>query len=1251
MLLISNNNYSHLSKRDPPITTDAPSSESYSLRTILLGFLSVLALLILLSIIFFILFKRRRRRQLHRIHAHNDPKLKPLQLAPTTDDDHHQDSNFLGYKIDTRRLSHPTVLVSKPSGSKEKEEKETDDQRSNRTKGLRPLSLSASFSVTNPFAYTPASLYKFVDPKDLSYLYNIGGLDGLLLGLHTNEKSGLVDIKENLKERDSLNPITLEEILKEQQKEPPANDEEEEKNESHNLYQLNHNFDVSEDSPFYERIRIFGKNVLPEKKAKTIFELMWMAMKEQILIILTIAAVVSLALGIYEDYGPQNHRPDEPKIKWVEGVAIIVAIIIVVLVGSLNDWQKERQFRKLNAKKEDRNVKVTRNGKEMLLSVYEVLVGDILHLEPGDIIAVDGVLISSQNLRCDESAATGESDAVKKKSYYECEKESLIAGNNVGGDDHDGNKAKKILKHIKFDPFVISGSKVLEGVGKYVVTGVGIYSFNGRTLMALRKDPENTPLQDKLNDLAERIAKLGGTAAIIMLLTLLIKYFATFHPSDGAATIIENLVTIIISTVTIVVVAIPEALAYATTRMLKDNNLVRVLSACETMGNATTICSDKTGTLTQNKMTVVTGIIGSSVEFQRQGYKKNESLLKDPKSIENLRESLPTEILELLDESISVNSTAFQGDELVNGRNAFVGSKTETALLDFLLDLGLDDFNDLRSQANVVQLFPFSSERKAMGILIKKEDKWRFHIKGASEVLLSKSESVVNIATGDVIDLNNININNNNGSGDISSGSSYNMRQLEQLIESFANDSLRTITVAYRDFEQWPPKDVTALNDDDEVKYEYLAEKLTLIAIFGIEDPLRDGVKEAVEDCKRAGVYVRMVTGDNISTARSIAIQCGPDFRKLSSDKMQRIIPKLQVLARSSPEDKRILVGKLKELGEIVAVTGDGTNDGPALKTADVGFSMGIAGTEVAKEASSIILMDDNFSSLVKAIMWGRCVNDSVKKFLQFQLTVNVTAVLLTFISAVSSNEEKAVLSAVQLLWVNLIMDTLAALALATDPPTKELLNRNPEPRNSPLINFRQIIIVTFGGAAFQTAPLNIIQWLICIGLGFLSIPIGFIIRLIPDEFLKKNIIKPLTPKLLIKMILSRSTSASKGTTSSSTTRKSSSMKPLTNSDYSSNTVAGGDNEDTFEDQEEVINAFKKVESQLKVFKTLRGGRFKAHFGGNGVDNKQEKRSEGFHAAAMLPSLMSVSIVGVGKASTSSNNNSLGRKFRRNKNG
>ena len=237
-----------------------------------------------------------------------------------------------------------------------------------------------------------------------------------------------------------------------------------------------------------------------------------------------------------------------------------------------------------------------------------------------------------------------------------------------------------------------------------------------------------------------------------------------------------------------------------------------------------------------------------------------------------------------------------------------------------------------------------------------------------------------------------------------------------------------------------------------------------MLGIFGIQDPLRPGVTEAVEQCQRAGVFVRRVTGDNIMTAKAIAQECGiytpggiaiegPKFRQLSTRQMNQIIPRLQVVARSSPDDKKILVSRLKSLGETVAVTGDGTNDAQALKSADVGFSMGVAGTEVAKEASDIILMDDNFASIVKAMSWGRAVNDAVKKFLQFQLTVNITAVLLTFVSAVANDNEESVLTAVQLLWVNLIMDTFAALALATDPPTPELLNRGPEPKSAPLIN------------------------------------------------------------------------------------------------------------------------------------------------------------------------------------------------------
>lgn len=256
------------------------------------------------------------------------------------------------------------------------------------------------------------------------------------------------------------------------------------------------------------------------------------------------------------------------------------------------------------------------------------------------------------------------------------------------------------------------------------------------------------------------------------------------------------------------------------------------------------------------------------------------------------------------------------------------------------------------------------------------------------------------------------------------------------------------------------------------MSFEDLACDLTLIAITGIEDPVRDGVREAVSKCHRAGVAVKMCTGDNALTARSIALQCGiftaggiimegPAFRCLNEVDMLAVLPRLQVLARSSPEDKQLLVESLKELGEIVGVTGDGTNDGPALKTAHVGFAMGIAGTEVAKEASDVILMDDNFASIVRAIMWGRCVNDAVKKFLQFQLATNVTAVAITFISAVASNSETSVLSAVQLLWINIIMDTFAALALATDPASESLLDRKPDKKSAPLFTtamYKQIL-------------------------------------------------------------------------------------------------------------------------------------------------------------------------------------------------
>ncbi|CAJ0650146.1 964_t:CDS:2 [Entrophospora sp. SA101] len=1139
-------------------------------------------------------------------------------------------------------------------------------------------------SSRQPFPFAPYLLSPLFDPKNLRLLKIFGGTDGIIKGLHTNIETGL-----SSDEMAPLNEISLDEISDIANEDDTEYLERIKSKKSTAAPIIITGQQPVDSSPFYQRKMAFGTNVLPERKPKSIFMLMWMAFQEKILILLTIAATISLGLGLYEDLRP-TADPSEPKVSWVEGVAIIVAIMIVVLVGSINDWQKERQFQKLNAKKEDRYVKATRNGKEFLLSVHDILVGDILHLEPGDIIAADGILVSGHNLRCDESAATGESDAVKKIKY-----ENI---NNQLSSGSTSNQPHLNTTHIKADPFIISGSKVIEGVGSYVVTCVGANSYHGRTMMSLRSEPEDTPLQIKLNDLAEKIAKLGGAAALLMLMVLLIEYFVKFRNGapGPASEILESLTTIFISAVTVVVVAVPEglplavtlALAYATTRMLKDNNLVRVLAACETMGNATIICSDKTGTLTQNKMTVVAGTIGLSKSFVRvvDVTRRNSPSQKIPKTLENpillkdLAKELPADSLKLLEESIAINSTAFEGEKLEDGKINFVGSKTDTALLGLLFDLNLENYKSLRESAKIQQLYPFSSERKAMGIVVKlKNNKFRFLVKGASEVLLKKATKTIESTDKLAFDSN----------ADVVDLSEEDNKTLHKIIDHYAGQSLRTIALAYRDFDEWPPKN-TVVDEGGEVKFEDLAENVTLIGIMGIEDPLRVGVREAVLDCKKAGVRVCMVTGDNLLTAKSIAAQCdiytngkimeGPVFRDLSPEEMDNVIPRLQVLARSSPEDKKILVSRLREMGEVVAVTGDGTNDGPALKAADVGFSMGIAGTEVAKEASSIILMDDNFASIVKAIMWGRCVNDSVKKFLQFQLTVNVTAVVLTFVSAVSSDSQESVLTAVQLLWVNLIMDTLAALALATDPPTPELLDRDPEPKTAPLITFDmwkmilgqslfqlvvtfillyagnnilnyddlvdkdaaklrldtvifntfvflqifnelncrrlnhklnifknitankfliviffitvvgQILIVEFGSVAFHTTHLNIYEWLLCIIVGFMSIPFGVVIRLIPNEFFMCYI-KPDNTK-----------------TVASINR---------NSMYSPHTLVGAD-------QKEWNDAVLKVQNQLGVFKALRGGRFKAHFGDR--KEKQVTRSNAFAAATMVPSLISASV-------------------------
>jgi Ca2+-transporting ATPase len=678
-------------------------------------------------------------------------------------------------------------------------------------------------------------------------------------------------------------------------------------------------------------------------------------------------------------------------------------------------------------------------------------------------------------------------------------------------------------------------------------------------------------------------------------------------------------VNILIIAVTLIVVAVPEglplavtlALAFATKRMTYENLLVRVLGSCETMANASVICTDKTGTLTQNVMTVVAGSVGIHGKFVRllgenadrtnaDETEKSESgaelTRRHPHDFSidqaTLNDVLSQEHQDLFNEAIAVNSTAFQDVDPESGEIIFVGSKTETALLQFAKELKWKDFKETRDAAEIVQMIPFSSERKVMGVIIKKPSGgYRVYFKGASEILAKRSTQHI-IVTKDGKYSNGLQTKEIDELG---------RENISRTIIFYANQTLRTIAVCYRDFESWPPRGMSH-DEAGEVPFESLAQDLTLIGITGIEDPLREGVRDAVTKCHRAGVTVKMCTGDNVLTARSIATQCGiftpggiimegPVFRQLSQSDMIEIVPRLQVLARSSPEDKKVLVETLKMIGEIVGVTGDGTNDGPALKTANVGFSMGIAGTEVAKEASDIILMDDNFASIVKAIMWGRCVNDAVRKFLQFQISTNVTAVVITFVSAVSSDEEVSVLSAVQLLWINIIMDTFAALALATDPATEKLLERKPDKKTAPLftvemykmilcqsiyqiivilvfhfrgfeifhmehntenakiiktfvfnafvfaqifnsVNCRrldsklnifegilknryfmvitlleiaiQVVIVFVGGAAFQVTPIKGREWGISLALGFVSIPWGAVVRLLPTKPFEK---------------------------------------------------------------------------------------------------------------------------------------------------
>ncbi|KAM3872456.1 plasma membrane calcium-transporting ATPase 3b isoform 1-T1 [Diretmus argenteus] len=869
------------------------------------------------------------------------------------------------------------------------------------------------------------------------------------------------------------------------------------------------------------RWQAFGQNFIPPKKPKTFLELVWEALQDVTLIILEIAAIISLGLSFYQSPGEDTEAcgdvtggaedEGEAEAGWIEGAAILLSVVCVVLVTAFNDWSKEKQFRGLQSRiEQEQKVTVVRKGNVIQIPVADMVVGDMAQIKYGDLLPADGILVQGNDLKLDESSLTGESDHVGKS--------------------------------VDKDPTLLSGTHVMEGSGRMLVTAVGVNSQTGIifTLLgageveeekekkgkckrknrrgmsgnkgllgsntrekrgkgkqpdgavennqnkakkqdggvAMEMQPlksaeggevedrekkktsipkkEKSVLQGKLTKLAVQIGKAGlvmsAITVIILVLYFVIETFVVeghIWMAECTPVYIQYFVKFFIIGVTVLVVAVPEglplavtiSLAYSVKKMMKDNNLVRHLDACETMGNATAICSDKTGTLTTNRMTVVQTFIGDV----------HHRVVPDPGQVS-------PRTLDLLVNAIAINSaytSKILPPDVEGGLPKQVGNKTECGLLGFVLELQRD-YAPVREQIpeeRLYKVYTFNSVRKSMSTVIKLPDgSFRLYSKGASEILLKKCSYIMD-ANGEP--------------------RSFRPRDrdemVKQVIEPMACEGLRTICIAFRD-----------LPGNPEPEWETEAEivtELTCITVVGIEDPVRPEVPDAIRKCQRAGITVRMVTGDNINTARAIAAKCGiihpgddficlegKDFNRrirnekgeIEQERIDKIWPKLRVLARSSPTDKHTLVKGIidstaLEQRQVVAVTGDGTNDGPALKKADVGFAMGIAGTDVAKEASDIILTDDNFSSIVKAVMWGRNVYDSISKFLQFQLTVNVVAVIVAFTGACITQDSP--LKAVQMLWVNLIMDTFASLALATEPPTEDLLLRKPYGRNNPLIS------------------------------------------------------------------------------------------------------------------------------------------------------------------------------------------------------
>ena len=847
----------------------------------------------------------------------------------------------------------------------------------------------------------------------------------------------------------------------------------------------------------------YGKNAFTKKKSDSILKRFILAFKEPMIIMLLAAGFIALGICIFEYI-------KTGKADFIETVGIFVAIFLSVIITVIMEGRSAKAFEALSKFTEDIQVKVLRNGQVSYISQIDVVVGDILIIGTGDKTPADGRLIESIDLRVDESSLTGESLPVKKNSEV-----TLINENTPVADRTN---------------MIYSGCFITGGSGKMVVTGVGDNTEFGKIARELSvTDKSQTPLQEKLAKLGKIIAIGGSLIALIVFLIQL-----TMFLTAGTANF-ETVSEAFITSIVLIVASVPEglptivavSLAINIIKMSKQNALVKKMVACETAGSVNVICSDKTGTLTENKMTVM-------------------------KVFEKGKIIIPEEISDInLIKNFTLNSTAnVNFDEK---GNKFVGNPTECALI-VAADKCGQDYVAYRKKYKILHSFPFSSENKNMTTVIKDGSITAFS-KGSPEKIM------------DFCNMND-----------------FAKNQLKEKIEEYEKKAYRVLAFCHKILQK-------------EVNYEKHRAEIECDMIFdgfvAIADPIRKEVYDAVSDCNRAGIEIKMLTGDNIVTATAIAkelkildddhlVMEARELESLSDLELKNIIPKIRVIARSTPIIKMRVVNALKSLGNVVAVTGDGINDAPAIKNADIGIAMGITGTEVSKEASDIVLLDDSFSTILKAIHWGRGIYENFQRFIQFQLTVNLSSVIVVLLSVLLGLNSP--FTALQLLWINLVMDGPPALTLGLEPIRKDLLDRKPNPRNSSIVNKNmftnilisgiyisiifllqsetnflqikeeemssvlftmfvlfqlfnafnsrelgyesliknlktnklmllvfaatfalQIIITQFGGAAFNTVPLGIIAWFKILGISFTVIILSEIIKFVARYVFKSN--------------------------------------------------------------------------------------------------------------------------------------------------